>query len=458
MYYHNFVNKPNLLLIVVDSLRSDQVSKSNIYPNLKSLLTNSTHFETCISSAASTILGMGTMLTGQFPFKIGLGDKNFRRLNPEIPTFTHFLKQLGYDLHATVPKIANEFGLTCNFSDDKKDYENYYSLFAGLGDEIIKKLEIQDNKKPWFFYMHIFDLHSPVIVPPQFNDLKFGISQYERMVYAIDDWLGKIIKKINFDDTLLILTSDHGEYIPISNTKNGIINLEPSFTEKTLWRFGNKIPDDLKPLKLKLGSTFRKTRNKIKSMKMDNEFLTTYQKRILLNSRMEEGHRMFDDLLKTPLIICGKGIPKNKKISNIIRQVDIFPTIFDLIGFQYDNKKIDGKSLKFLFSENIETNIDCYIESPPSRQIDSKKFIGIRNNEYKLIESLDRDISHRELYDLKNDPFEENNISENNLELVNSLEKKLEKIRGNFSNNDEENTDFSEKEKINEILKKLGYQ
>ena len=34
------------------------------------------------------------------------------------------------------------------------------------------------------------------------------------MVSALDTWIGKFLERIDLDNTLIILTSDHGEFIP----------------------------------------------------------------------------------------------------------------------------------------------------------------------------------------------------------------------------------------------------
>ena len=80
----------------------------------------------------------------------------------------------------------------------------------------------------------MFDLHTPVIVPSSFDDQKFGKSQYERMVSAIDDWIFRLLENIDKKNTIIIITSDHGEIIPVVETKDGIISLESSTTEKSL--------------------------------------------------------------------------------------------------------------------------------------------------------------------------------------------------------------------------------
>ena len=67
-----------------------------------------------------------------------------------------------------------------------------------MGDKIVHKLNSLDAE-PWFFYIHINDLHQPIIVPEKFNDAKFGDSDYEKMVSAIDFWIGNFLKKINLE-------------------------------------------------------------------------------------------------------------------------------------------------------------------------------------------------------------------------------------------------------------------
>ena len=246
------MQKPNILLIVIDSLRSDKcfgAKKSSNTPTIDNLIQNGAYYAHAISSAASTILSIGSLLTGSYPFRIGLGGPAYQKFDPKITNLVKILKDNGYTTYATAPSVADDFGLICDFQNPDSSYDNYFSLFSGLGDEILDKIKNKKLKDPWFFYMHLFDLHTPVIVPPHFNDKKYGTSQYERMVSAIDDWLSQILGYIDTKNTTIILTADHGEYVPVLNTKNGLISLESSDTEKNLWKLGNKIPKNLFPVK-----------------------------------------------------------------------------------------------------------------------------------------------------------------------------------------------------------------
>ena len=453
------MQKPNILLIVIDSLRSDKcfgAKKSSITPTIDNLIQNGAYFEQAISSAASTILSIGSLLTGLYPFRIGLGGPAYQKFDPKITNLVKILNDNGYTTYATAPEIADDFGLICDFQNPDSSYDNYFSLFSGLGDEILDKFKNKKLKDPWFFYIHLFDLHTPVIVPPHFNDKKYGRSQYERMVSAIDDWLSQILGHIDTKNTTIVLTADHGEYVPVLNTKNGLISLESSDTEKNLWKLGNKIPKNLFPVKRKMGSLLRSSRNKLKSSKINDGNLSVYEKRVLFDSRMSTGHRMFDDLLRIPLILTGPKIPNNVLITNMIRQVDIFPTILNLISIPVPND-IDGKNLLPLIEGQDTEELISYIESPPLVENPSMKYIGIRTSKYKFIQNIHGDKQSYELYNLQNDPLEEKNIITTSSKQIEQLKKSLHTIRNRKSLSHNVEYDDNEKRRIKNVLKKLGY-
>ena len=60
------------------------------------------------------------------------------------------------------------------------------------------------------------DLHRSVSynLPDDFNSEIFGETNYEKMVSMLDVWIGKFLERIDLENTLVILTSDHGEFIP----------------------------------------------------------------------------------------------------------------------------------------------------------------------------------------------------------------------------------------------------
>jgi len=452
--------KPNILFIVIDSLRADKCygnRKTSVTPNIDSLISDGVYFTQAFSSAAATTLAVSSILTGLYPCHNGMGGKTYDKLDSKILNYVKVLKDNGYNTYSSTPQIATDFGLTYDFENIDSSHDNYFSLFAGLGDQILEKFSSNKLKEPWFFYLHLFDLHTPVIVPNDYTENKFGMSQYEKMVSAIDSWIGEFLKKIDREHTLIILTSDHGEYIPVVKHGVEIINLEPGLTETNLWSIGNKIPKSLYPVKKKFGSLLRKVRKKSKFSKISNLSLTSYQKRILLESRMGYGHRMYDDLLHVPLVFSGYNIHKNIKISHQVRHIDIFPTILDLISTT-DKSEKDGTSLLPLFSNNKMDELPACIESPPSIHSGSKKSVGIRTNNYKYIRDIDHNGDILELYDLQNDPFEEKNIANSNKPMVEKMENLLNLHRGQTNLKQKKLMSSEEIKKIEDKLKKLGYR
>jgi arylsulfatase A-like enzyme len=452
--------KPNILFFVIDSFRADKCygnTKTSKTPNIDFLINNGIYCSQAISSVASTGVSLGSMFTALYPFKTGMSSESYRKLNSKATNYVSILTNNGYNAYATTPEIASALGLTCDFQNNDTAYENYFGLFAGLGRQILDRLESKKIIEPWIFYIHLLDLHQPVIVPKEFDDEKFGSSQYERMVSAIDVWLGRILQQININNTLIVLTADHGEYLPIINRKGKSISYEPSSVEKTLWKIGNRIPSFLRPIKSKTSSALHNIRNEIKSAKLENLELTPYEKRILLYSRMSIGHHVYDDVIHIPLIFSGYGFPSKLIISQQVRNIDIFPTIAEIVEIPSKDENIHGRSLVPLFHGKKLEELPAYIESMPNIEKSQDKLIGIRTSEYKYVRSI-KDPEKIELYDLKNDPLEENNIAENKKNIVIKMEKILTELReDSLPESEQEEMTETETKKVEQELKKLGY-
>ena len=69
-------------------------------------------------------------------------------------------------------------------------------ILNGLGEKMIELLDSNKMKEPWFFFTHAEDLHFPLAVPKEFDNEKFGDSPYERVLSALDQWIGNFLEKI----------------------------------------------------------------------------------------------------------------------------------------------------------------------------------------------------------------------------------------------------------------------
>ena len=140
------VVKPNIFLIVIDSLRSDKCfgkTKTSFTPNIDNLIKNGVYFSEMFCSSSTTGSSTGSMFTGLFPFKTGMGGETYRKLNSKNIVYTDILKDQGYHPFALLP--SNEIvtmGLPFGFGENYDTYPYHDHLFDGLGDKITNKLSI----------------------------------------------------------------------------------------------------------------------------------------------------------------------------------------------------------------------------------------------------------------------------------------------------------------------------
>ncbi|KAF6246747.1 hypothetical protein C6990_06400 [Nitrosopumilus sp. b3] len=452
--------KYNVLFLVIDSLRSDKcydTTKTSITPNIDSLIKQGIYFSQAISSIASTSPSMGSMFTGLFPFKTGMSNDTYEKLNADVPTYVEHLKKHGYTTFATTSEVNSFLGITEDFDLklESSTHNNYYGLFKGLGKKILAKIGSILNE-PWFFYIHINDLHQPIVVPESFDHPKYGETSYERMVSAIDSWIGELLKKINLENTLIVITADHGEYIRSLKINDQIINLESGMGEKTLWQIGNKIPSVLYGPKKKLSLYLHKIRNSRREKQIKNLSLSKYEERVLTTSRMSQGSHVYDDVLKVPLIFAGLNIKSSKIISQQVGLVDVFPTIVALIGLENLNSNIDGTSLIPLFTNQHLDEKPIFIQSMPYVTENHKNYVGIRTSDFKYVRDANNH-ENFELFDLIRDPLEQHDVSHDFPEIVTKMENILQNYLKQEIKPDSKKLDDVERKKVEEELKKLGY-
>ena len=160
-------------------------------------------------------------------------------------------------------------------------------------------------------------------------------------------------------------------------------------------------------------------------------------------------------------MFVGHNTPNRKIISQQVSCVDIFPTIFEIVGINY-TQKIDGRSLVPLFKDMKFEEKPIYLHTTPHVKITSDDKVGLRTSEFKyfrLVDGIqDENVEDAYLYDLKNDPFENNNLAKNNPNKVKEMESILQTMSKipESSTNEAELTE-EEVEKIGAQLKKFGY-
>jgi arylsulfatase A-like enzyme len=446
----------NILFIVIDGMRTDKIygtNKTSLTPNLDLLLAKGTFFSHAISSSDGTRTCVGSMLTAQYPFQSGLDTfHNYKSARK----FFELFKKNGYTLAGTLPDT--EFWITFSEPFDTKDMipKPYEYLFGGTGEKIISQLEKLKGLQPWIYYIHVMDLHKSVnyALPEKFKDKKFGESTYEKMISGIDFWIGKILEKIDLTKTLIVITSDHGEFIPISSID------QPISYMPSLVKFGQKIkkvtPKKLPPTG---ESTFVKIRTSLVPLRKSllKKKLSVKDMRTLNERGTKFGWELFDEVVCTPLLFSGYNVKSGNVINNQVRQIDIFPSILSIIDFESIPEDIEGESLLSLINGEKMIEKPALIENQLLDPDDTDIVIGIRTSAYKYFRNINNKNIKLRLFDLKNDPQEQKNVASEKPEIVSEMEDLLMKYRKHDTSPlITENQDEYD-EKIKEELKKMGY-
>ena len=147
------------------------------------------------------------------------------------------------------------------------------------------------------------------------------------------------------------------------------------------------------------------------------------------NHRREIGkYTQFQNDVQVPFYVRGPGITPGSTYDDVAGNIDIAPTIAEIAGASTPD--VDGVSLlsrlhggpplsrKYYLlgraltptntttANGLEEAPETYVES--SRSSELNDFTGVTNGRYKLIRYTH--LPHEELYDLKNDPYELNNL------------------------------------------------
>lgn len=451
---------PNVLMIVIDSLRSDKLfgtDKTSKTPNLDNCINNGIFFPNTISSADGTVMSWAGMFTALEPLKTGIRSEQYQKIDSSIPNYFSLIKREGFHVYGCVPKFAKAFGMMNEFENNDKTYDRFQRLSEGLGLKIISFLKHKMMKEPWFYFVHINDIHFPVIPPKNYDSKEFGENKYDRTVSSIDEWIGKILKIVDLSKTLVIITADHGSYVPSVKINNTWINYEiDGSKQKLTTKLGNKFPSFLEPVKTKLFFQAENYRKKNKEKRSKDLILTPYQERSLFYQRGDLDHFLFDERIRVPLLFYGYGITSKDKILSQVRSIDIFPTVFDILGLKSNPKNIDGQKLTPLMKGDSISELPALIVSSPLIEVKSNDVIGIRTSKYKYFRDKDNSNHRIYLFDLQKDPFEEKNIAKDNPEIIKEMEDIITEKQSQFKKN---NPQYSEDElkNIEKELKRMGY-
>ena len=440
------MKKPNVIILLLDAVRTKNLSiygyHKDTTPNMSKILTDSTLYKNMISSSYWTMPSVASLFTGTYVsehYLVHNGDK----LTTDLTTIAEKLKELGYYTLGISPNpfasgysgldrgfdvfenfydnsfkhkvfsifnkyIKSDIKKPNNITEEKKDKDNIFTKFSkkiywelsGLSDkfarktnnEIVHFIKNHDRNIPFFIYAHYNESHTPFVIPNKYR-YKFLNKENKKEMWKIEQDLIKYYMDddLNIEDARLLEEIYEGSINYLDNT---VYNLY-KFLEK------EKILDN-------------------------TIFIITSDHGDQFGEHGLVFHEfsLYETLIKVPLIIrYPKGYPKNIVNYDIVQNVDIFPTILDVINESENFSQLQGNSL---ISDSIK-NRDNFAISELYKPLGprlvpyknkllhyDKKLLSIRTENKKFIYSSD---GVHELYDIKKDPNEVNNIYEKNYDI-----------------------------------------
>lgn len=227
----------NVVLVTFDTTRADHF---RAYGNegittdvVDGLAADGVLFERAYSAVPVTAPSHSTILTGKYPPAHGVRDNGLFVLTESHMTLAEILKSEGYATAASVASfpLDSQFGLDQGFDlyDDHftGSYENllghriqaksgiYFDerKAAQVNEAIFPWLEAH-HEQPFFLWLHYFDPHHP-LTPPSPYDQLYAQDLYKGEIAYADESLGTVVDRLRelgvWDDTILVMTSDHGE-------------------------------------------------------------------------------------------------------------------------------------------------------------------------------------------------------------------------------------------------------
>lgn len=155
------------------------------------------------------------------------------------------------------------------------------------------------------------------------------------------------------------------------------------------------------------------------------------QERYIAGMRGKKGS-VFRGGVRVPFFIRYPKLNEPKQINRTAAHIDILPTLADICSAKLpSDRKIDGQSLLPLLEDDSQVWPDRSLFFYWTRRYpELYNNMAIQRGDYKLVGHTDFNakISDFELYNVTNDPYEQNNLVNDNLGLAASLKNELDEM------------------------------
>ena len=372
------MKRKNLITICIDGGRVDRAKNSSIIQNFRK--ENSIFFSQSITYAPYTNSALYALVSGAYGNRTGCYSywRSHKFNHNKFKTIIDYLHDNNYYTCADVPS---------DLIMPRQNYDEYYvsdessvDLRTHHSELLCKMKKLSDSGQNFFLHLHYSGIHEGIrdavlksftnYSNEFFENRKQNEERYDVLFLEAEKYLEHIHEKLDelnlWENSIIIIFSDHG------------MSLGEKFGERA---YGA----------LCYESTI-------------NAFCSYFS----------------SDL-------------KHKEITSQVRSVDFMPTILEHLGIKLDRdfEQLDGVSLFPLINDQNPKENFAYTETgnPLSSGIPPKKpnTKSIRTSEWKLI--VNEYNNTKELYNLKGDSLEENNLINTGLEIEGILWKEFLKIQ-----------------------------
>jgi arylsulfatase A-like enzyme len=250
--------RPHIVLITVESLRPDHVrhyqGQRDTTPNLDAFAREAMIYEDAHAVTSWTLASHASLFTGLYPSAHGAVEPR-SQLGDDASTLAELLAAKGYQTagFATGPYLARSHNLDQGFEYYDDSPATVGSQGAAHDDVTNPQLESairrflerdRDPARPLFLFAYFWDPHYDYIPPAPYDtmfvsetaervdvrgyesssfvtakmppaQLEYVVSQYDGEIRWTDEYLGRLFRLLReqklWDDSVVIVTSDHGE-------------------------------------------------------------------------------------------------------------------------------------------------------------------------------------------------------------------------------------------------------
>jgi arylsulfatase A-like enzyme len=354
-------------------------------------------------------------------------------------------------------------------------------------------------------------------VPHEFDSPEYGATEYDRSISALDSYIGRLLKHVG-DDTVVILTGDHGECVGELPEERTLL---PYFLDKFNLRLVDvkraQVMDDTADLaaeepllhqfatemsmisqsgKRRIGLRQRflmsiqllriavsgyRIRAK-KGLKGGGEFLGILKEKLLLvllaiirgnpdaaqfqlvksslsMHILQHGYHIYDYLQNVPIVFVKKGLfPEGKRVDAELRHIDLLPTLIEALSLDAPSDGYDGSSYFPYILNGGGEDRPIYLEATGAVQ-GGKVFLirGVRRDNRKIAFAPNEEGAPVEYYDLTADSQELNNLAEIESEEAAKLRQEADAIAASFSGREGQKLTAEENLELIKRLEDLGY-